>query len=178
MFTLSTGERARGVAEAAFAQQILHIPNNTFALAMIEKCEEKSFSYNGQDMRFFNVEWRLMNAPFKGTAVRQKIDIFSDNPAKADRAKEMFMLLFNLCNINPNPSGPTANDLYLLQKKICGLRIQEWELNGKTGNWVSELHPASGFVEELGIKMPSKEPKISQAHDERNPPFEDSEILF
>jgi hypothetical protein len=175
MFTLSTGEKATGSADAAFAPQVFQIPNNTMALAMLEKCEKKSFTYDGQIVVFYNVDWKLINPPFKGFSVRQKIDIFAEKPAKADRAKEMFMLLFKLCNVNPTATGPTDNELFQLQRKVCGLKIQEWDLNGKTGNWVSELHPSNGFVEEVGVKMAPK-PQVSSPMNEINPPFMDDDL--
>ncbi len=177
MFTLSTGEKATGSADAAFAPQVFQIPNNTMALAMVDKCEKKSFMYDGNAVVFYQVEWKLMNAPFRGFSVRQKIDIFAEKSAKADRAKEMFMLLFKLCNINPTPTGPTDNELFQLQRKVCGLKIQEWDLNGKSGNWVSELHPANGFIEEVGVKMAPK-PAQQSSFSEVNPPFMDDDISF
>lgn len=182
IFTLSDGSKATGNADAAFAQQIFQIPNNTMALAMLEKCEKKSFTYDGEQVVFYNVDWKIMNAPFKGFSVRQKIDIYAEKPTKADRAKEMFMLLFRLCNVNPTPTGPTDNELFQLQRKVCGLKIQEWDLNGKTGNWVSELHDSKGFIEEIGTKMTPKSapPKMNptQDFDELNSPMIDDDIPF
>jgi hypothetical protein len=175
IFTLSTGQRATGAVESAFAPTSFQIPNGTMALAMLEKCEKKSFTYDGEQVVFFNVDWKLLNSPFKGFSVRQKIDIYAEKAAKADRAKEMFMLLFKLCNVNPTASGPTENELFQLQHKVCGLRIMEWDLNGKQGNWVAELHPSIGFIEAVGTKMATK-PASASMHNEINPPFMDDDV--
>jgi len=183
-FTLSSGSVASGDPMAAFIADMSVIPNNSMVLATLEKCEVKEF----RGTKTFSVTWKMLNL-FKNQIVRQKIDVFSDNEKKADRAKEMFMLIFKICNVNVQDKnhGPTPNELYQLERKVCGLRIREYSLVGddgvtREGNFVSELHDTKGFIEAVGEKMVAKEtksrPNPTQDFDELNPPMIDDEIPF
>ena len=146
--TLSTGGMPDGSAEHAHMQAFTIIPDGTMAAAMIKSIENKEFPDSAP---FIQVTWKLVNSDFKGNEVRQKLDIFNPDIKKSDRAKQMFMRLCILtgCEIQ----RATDDDLLQFKNKIIGIKIQEWQLNGKEGNWVSELHPAGGdFVAITGTK--------------------------
>lgn len=181
-FALSTGEFATGLAQDAFVPDMSIIPNNTRALAHIEEVDTKTF--NGQT--HYQVTWKLASKPFKNRIVRQKVDVFNQEPAKSDRAKQMLMLIFKTCGVQLSDMSmaPKKHELYQLKDKLCGILVREWEITKddgtkSNGNWVAEVHPAAGFEEEIGIKMESSKPKKQSVHNELNPPpFEDDAIPF
>jgi len=176
-FTLSTGEIASGDADKAF-NDFGPIPHNTMALASLEGCMLND--YNGE--KTYKITWALLNDPFKNRIVRQNLKVFDLNPEKADKAKQMFMLLFNICKVNvlDKQRGPSEAELHQLKGKVCGIKIIEWKLDsGTEGNSASEIHPSIGFKEEAGTKRvhkPSSKP--SYDYNEVNPPFMDDDISF
>jgi hypothetical protein len=182
-FKLSNGQLAQGNPEDAFIPELTIIPNNSRALAVIEKLETKQYQNEQyQDEHYYQITWKILNAPLANRIVQQKFYINSDNTNKADRAKEMFMLLHKLTQLPTNygESGPQEHDYIKFRGKVCGLLIREWQMNGKEGNFVSELHPSKDFVEAIGTKLPAKIASsnlgASNNFDERNPPFVDNDI--
>ena len=177
-FRLSNGDIATGKKESAFLSDFGIIPNGTLALAAIERVEEKTF----QDEVLLQISWRLMNAPFANRIVTQKLKVGSANAATADRAKEMLLLIFETCRVTMQDmhQGPNSNDFMALQSKICGILIREWQMDGKEGNFVAEVHPSFGFLEAVGMKLEARKAAKSKSNliDERNPPFVDDTLIF
>ena len=181
LFKLSTGQMAQGNPEDAFTPELTIIPNNTYALGVIEKLEQKKF----KEEWYYQVIWKLLNAPLANRIVAQKFYVNNENPGKADRAKEMFMLLHKLSRLPTEYTafGPTEGDMIKFRGKVCGLLIREWQMNEKEGNFVAELHLPKDFHESVGVKLePKRESKNTASWtskiDERNPPFLDDDISF
>jgi hypothetical protein len=141
-----------GKAEDAFSKVIERIPNNTKALAKISSFINSAFG----DTLYLNIVWELMDGECKGFKVFHKLKVFDTDPKKRHKALNMLKLLYQLFNITPTHSGPPAdNDLALFKGKIAGIKIQETAPNheDKQYNWISEVHPASGFKSETGSPL-------------------------
>tara|TARA_A100000172_G_scaffold52540_1_gene33243 strand:- start:1456 stop:1947 length:492 start_codon:yes stop_codon:yes gene_type:complete len=101
--------------------------------------------------RFISTRWDVL-APeeFGNRKIFQKIKVLDSDPKKADRQKRM------LVAIDKNAGGelvklgrePQDEDL---QKALCNktmlIRVMIWEMDGKSGNWVSQVAP-DGQLEE------------------------------
>lgn len=139
-----------GNAKDAFANTFKRIPDNTTALALIESFV--NVEHNGY--KYLQVNWKLTSGDFKGQKVGQKFKVFDQDAKVRHRGLNMLKLLYNLCGISPQSMNPpTDGDLLIFVNKQAGIRIQETEPNaeGKQYNWVSEIHPATGFVSQTGI---------------------------
>ena len=51
----------------------------------------------------------------------------------------------------------TDADFAQMVGKMAGISIEIWEIEGKEGNWVSEIQPSKGFETVDGEEMPKGE---------------------
>jgi len=180
-----------GKAEDAFAKQYTQIPDGTKALAKIESFTNQVYKDSG--FKYLNIEWTLMDGDFKGQKVQQKLkvyggDKFDKDPAKTrHRALNMLKLLYGLFNVKATNANPTDQDLASFLGKIAGLKIRETEPNenGRSYNWVAEVHPSQGFKAETGAGLPvvaytsvSSHPTSRMASNDTPPPIDDSDLPF
>lgn len=149
-----------GKEESSFTNvgSMILIPNNTYARAIIIKPEIKEITFNGQIDRFYSFTYKLIDGEFKDAEVQQKVRAFGAPSPKRDRAINMLYRLFKLCSVpmREDGSSPTEFDMLQFIGKTLGIRIQEWQQNGKEGNWVSEVHSAEGFETKTGTKLALK----------------------
>lgn len=145
-----------GKAEDAFAKIFKTIPDNTTALAKIEKFVLDE--HNGK--RQYEINWVLTSGDYRGQHVFQKIHAFDPDPKKRHRALNMLMLIYTMFNMKPIDSNPPQNaELLAFVGKTAGIKIQEWSMQKEDGsgllegNFVSEVHPAMGFRSETGVKL-------------------------
>jgi hypothetical protein len=146
-----------GSESDAFAKTFRQIPDGTMALAKIESFINAE--YNGN--KYLVINWLLTDGDFKGSKVEQKIKVFGDPMAKDSakarhRALNMLKLIYQLYNAKPKHSGdPTNADLAVFHGKSAGIKIRETEPNdqGRSYNWVSEVHDSKGFKCETGITL-------------------------
>lgn len=144
---LSDKSKPTGSESAAFASNFMQIPDNTTANAKIKSFEPKEF--DGQ--KSYQVVWELSNGDFKGALVRQSITPFADDVKKADRAKEMFVRLYNLCDLKPKHSNaPTKEDLAVFQGKSCSVKIGNGIIQGVERTWIREIHALDHLEVETG----------------------------
>lgn len=150
-YQTSTGGKLTGSEEASHVNSNTIIPDGTKTFAMISKAEE----INGEYGHYYQVIWKLMDGEYKGCEVRQKMDCYSKNEKRADRAKNMLVRLFNLTQCRPVHSNPPkTEDLMIMNGKILGIKINEWQIEDKNGNFVSEVHLADDkFEKQEGKKM-------------------------
>lgn len=143
---LSSGSKATGNADDAFTASFGIIPDGTKAEAIIQK-----FSVDSGEKPFINIQWKLSSGEYKGRVVFQKIHCWDEKASKADRAKNMLMLIYKLLDHKPSHGGdPTDKDLAPMTGRGLGIKIAEWNMIGndgvaKQGNFVSECHPLTGF---------------------------------
>ena len=135
------------------------IPDNTTCLAMID--EAMLASYEGN--MYINVRWQVLEpVAYKGRKVFQKVKVFDADPKVSDKAKKM------LAAIDANAGGKLAqsneapNDISLakaLLSKPMLIKVMVWEMNDRTGNWVSMVSPRTTTTTSKATKDP--EPTIA-----------------
>lgn len=157
-----------GSTQDAFIPELTIIPNNTTARAQITLITivEKHNKYVG-DEKYIEVSWKILDGDFKAREVKQKIKCFVGDDNQLKRARNMLMLLLNLCDYKiPHEGEPTVFDLLPLTGKILGIKIREWSMEKQDGsgtmegNFISEIHSADDkFMTETGIKSLPKSPR-------------------
>ena len=115
------------------------IPDNTALVGAIE--EAKWSEYDGES--YINLKWRVMRpAEFANRKKKKKVKVF--NAKQGDNAKRM------LAAIDANAGGKLAklNDapddmdlMTALVGKAMAVKVKIWDMNGKTGNWISAVAP-------------------------------------
>lgn len=173
-----------GSSDDAFVPELTIIPNNTCARAQISKIEviELTNQYQGAQ-KFIQVSWKILNGDFKTREVKQKIKCFIGDENQLKRARNMLMLLLNLCQYKiPHDNEPTVFDLLPLTGKVLGIKIREWSMEKQDrsgimeGNFISEIHLADdNFLTETGIKLAPKIPKTSSYGHSDIPNIADTE---
>lgn len=181
-----------GKPEDAFTKDIGEvIPNNTKAPAEIRLIElvEKENKYLGGIEKYFEITWKLVSGDFKGREVSQKIKCFNGELVQVTRARNMLKLIMNLCQYKPSHNNePTVYELTIMNRKVLGIKIREWQIEKNDGsgfmegNFVSEVHAINdSFVTETGIKLKQKNASYQKPlnhatestsmHDDQDIPF-------
>lgn len=146
-YNLSSGATPTGSEAASFASNFLQIPDNTTANAKIKSFEPKEF--DGQ--KSFQIVWTLIDGEYKGAMAKQSITPYAQDAVKADRAKEMFVRLYNLCQLKPKHfNEPTKEDLAAFNGKTCSIKIGNGIIQGVERTWVREVHEANKLPIETG----------------------------
>ncbi len=117
------------------------IPDNTTCLAMIDEAMLSSYEGNTH----ISIRWQVLEpSVYKGRKVFQKVKVFDTDPKVSDKAKKM------LAAIDANAGGKLAqsneapSDISLakaLLSKPMLIKVMVWEMNDRTGNWVSMVSP-------------------------------------
>lgn len=119
-------------------EDLLPIPANTGLRAFIEEANWDEY----QGLRLIKLKWRVQGGEYDNRVVYQKLHV--NDASKAGRAKSM------LAAIDQNSGGklmaagvePTDEALMLaLTNKAMGIKVDVWEIEGKTGNWVKAVAP-------------------------------------
>lgn len=135
------------------------IPDNTTCLAMIDEAQLTSYEEN----TYINIRWQVLEpAAYKNRKVFQKVKCFDADPKVSDKAKKM------LAAIDANAGGKLAasneapSDLSMakaLLNKPMLIKVMVWEMNDRTGNWVSMVSPRTTTTAPKATKDP--EPTIA-----------------
>ena len=150
---------------------ILPIPKDTRVLATAE--EAKNDSYENDS--YINIKWRV-NQPeeYANRVLFQKVKVFDADPAKAAKHKKM------LAAIATNAGGrlfaamqqaseqtPSDNSLTALTNAPMVLLLDEWDMNGKQGNWVKSVSARKGAAPAPApTPAPQQQPATAPAADE------------
>ena len=120
--------------------EITPIPNNTALIAAIE--EAKWADWEGES--YINLKWRVMRpSEFANRVIFQKLKVFSDK--QGDKAKQMLAAIDANCGGKLAKLRDTPQDEDLMMSLIgkpVAIKVQVWDINGKTGNWISAVAPA------------------------------------
>lgn len=147
-FELSTGEKPTGSEAASFASNFMQIPDGTQANAKIKSFDPKEF--DGQ--KSFQVVWELTDGEFRGSLIKQSLTPYAPETPKSDRAKEMFVRLYNLCELKPTHANePTKQDLMVFIGKKASLKTGNGIIKGVERTWVREVHATGHLEVETGI---------------------------
>ena len=133
------------------------IPNNTALIAAIE--EAKWAEYDGE--HYINLKWRIMRpADYANRVIFQKLHVF--DPKKGDKAKQMLMAIDANCGGKLSKLTETPEDMHLMTAlvgKPMAVKVQIWEINGKTGNWISAVSPAKQQAPQAQNTAPAQTPR-------------------
>ena len=137
--------------------EITPIPNNTALIGAIE--EAKWSEYQGES--YINLKWRVMRpAEYANRVLFQKLKVF--DAKKGDKAKQM------LAAIDANAGGKlsklhdTPEDMDLMTAlvgKAMAIKVQIWDIDGKTGNWISAVAPAKAQAPQAQNTAPQQAPQ-------------------
>lgn len=170
-----SGAPIDGTAEHSHVSTFKIIPANTVAPVSIKGVELKS--YNGEE--FYQATYKIIDGDFKGYEVRHKIKCFDSDLKKRDREVNMLLRLFTVCEKKPpHDKAPEGDDFLPLKGCMLGIKIQEWFMDGKEGNWVSEIHPLSAeFKPVTGKKAAHIESALTR-NAERSAQNLDTDVPF
>ena len=130
-----------------------NIPDGTMSLVRLESAVNDDF----QGTKTIKLEWIIESEPYRNKHVFQKLKVYDPEPKVRHKALNLLKLCFDMFHVkqlNPEAS-PTDQDLAQMVNKHAGIKIQEWHMqkgDGSmgSGNWVSEIHSAQGFVPVVG----------------------------
>jgi len=142
------GATITGNAKDAFTPSFAVIPDGTQAVAMIDDIIISDHYDN-----HINISWKLTTGEFLDRIVFQKIKVFEADSKKRIRALNMFMLLHKLTGVQLSQSEPSAQSIAPFKGKYAGIVIQEWDYEGKNGNYISEIYAVDGFESKTGTKI-------------------------
>ncbi len=141
------------------------IPNNTALIGAIE--EAKWSEYQGE--HYINLKWRVMRpAEYANRVLFQKLKVFS--PKQGDKAKQM------LAAIDANAGGKLAKlkdapeDMDLMTAlvgKAMAIKVQIWDIDGKTGNWISAVSPAKQQAPQAQTQAPTRPTPPQNTHNQQ-----------
>src|SRR6266404_5094075 len=94
-FNLSDGSTASGSAEKAHYTPFKIVPNNSRVFATLTKCEKKQGK-----KPYYQIIWEVSAGEYVGNKIHQSIFPWADHEKMSDRAKEMFMRIFKVCNVH------------------------------------------------------------------------------
>jgi len=132
------------------------IPDDTSAIAYIKDVGWSE--YEGD--YYINIQWSVLKpVEFKNRVVFQKIRVNDSDKAKQEKAIRMLMAIdFNAGGTLPKDRDPTDSDLAQhLSKKMMGIKIKTWEMNGNKGNWICAVS-----AKDANDKTEAPEPQSEQ----------------
>ena len=163
--------------------EIQPIPNNTALIGAIE--EAKWADWEGES--YINLKWRVMRpAEYANRVIFQKLHVMKHGD-KGDKAKRMLMAIDANCGgkLAKLRDTPQDEDLMMsLVGKPVAIKVQVWEINGKTGNWISAIAPAKQQAPQAQQQQPQRTPQQTahnQAKSNGYQPlsnFDDNDIPF
>lgn len=152
------GKKVDGSEENTVVQTSSTVPGGTKAVSIIE--EVRWDEYEGH--RKVKVRWKLVAGGFANRVIFQNIDLFAvkygtqePDEKKAFRAANVLKRLFMLTGAPIPDAEPTDADFAQMVGKMAGISIELWEMDGKSGNWVSEIQPSKGFENVDGTELPT-----------------------
>lgn len=157
-FTLSDGNTATSDGNMDMGGGSFDpIPADTNVLAAIT--ESKIDSYEGE--RYINNAWTVLApAEYKNRKIFQKLRVYDLDPAKKDKAIRMLAAIDANCGGKLVASGKEPTDSLLTQcllNKLMVCNLQVWEINDKSGNWISKVSPRKAQQEAAPAPAPSVE---------------------
>ena len=144
------------------------IPNDTTCLAMID--EAGWADYQGDE--YINLRWVIAEPKqYSNRKVFQKIRVYDADAKKADKAKKMLAAIDANAGGKLMASGEDPTDMMLtkaLINKPMLIKVMEWEMNDRKGNWIAAVAPRSGKAPaqaQAAEPAPRKAPAPAPADD-------------
>lgn len=119
------------------------IPADTTCLAMIDEINWTEF----QGDEYINARWTVMEPEaYRNRKVFQKLKVNDPDAKKSDKAKKMLFAIDKNAGGKLAASGEYPSDLLMakcLMSKPMLIKVQVWEMNDKSGNWIAAVSPRS-----------------------------------
>ncbi len=135
--------------------EIPPIPKGTEVLAFVE--DGKIDEYQGEEK--VKLTWVVLEpAEYKNRKVFQNIKVFDQDAGKAEKAKKMLATIDFNAGGKLVASGQVPNDMLLmssLSNKPMMLKLEVWDMNGNTGNWVSAVAPKGAPIAQAAPTAPT-----------------------
>jgi hypothetical protein len=143
-WTTSDNKVITTTGEFSSGGTIENIPDNTTCLALID--EAGWAEYQGDE--YISLRWVIAEpAIYKGRKIFQKVRVFDPDTKKSDKAKKMLAAIDANCGGKLAQSNESPNDTAMakaLLNKPMLIKVMVWDLEGRTGNWVSSVAPRKG----------------------------------
>ena len=143
-FDLSDNSKVSTDGKFEFDTGSATIPNDTTCLAMID--EAGWADYQGDE--YINLRWVIAEPKqYANRKVFQKIRVYDADAKKADKAKKMLAAIDANAGGKLVASGEDPTDMMLtkaLINKPMLIKVMEWEMNDRKGNWIAAVAPRSG----------------------------------
>lgn len=166
----------------------LILPDGSSVVASIDECKWQSFQ-GGEE--HISARWNIL-APeeYQGRKIFQKMYPEGDtarntDPAKAkkkgDTAKRMLAAIDANCGggLMKLQRKPSDEDFAMhLTNKPMVIRLGLWDMDGKQGNWVQAVSPASKPVSVDASKVTKAAPKAQASSVGGSSRYDDDEIPF
>ncbi len=140
------------------------IPNNTALIAAIE--EAKWAEYDGE--HYINLKWRVMRpADYANRVIFQKLKVFSEK--QGDKAKQMLAAIDANCGGKLAKLNDAPEDMHLMTALIgkpMAAKVQVWEINDKSGNWISAVSPAKPQAPQAQPQAPTRPTPPQNTHNQ------------
>lgn len=129
------------------------IPDGTQLLAFID--EAKWDSFEGEE--YISFRWDILKPEeYKNRKIFQKLKVKDEDDKKSSKAKRMLMAIDHNSKAGLMSTGeePTTQ---LMQNKLTNrpmvIKVQIWNFNDKTGNWISSVAPKGENIPDKVIKV-------------------------
>lgn len=172
IFNLSTGKKAETNGSFEMGGSSEPIPDGSKLKAAIT--EAKWSEYQGS--RYISLRWDVLAGEYAKRVIFQKVKVYDEDPKKADRQRNMLAAIDANCGgkLMQIEGEPSDIDLIkCLANKPVVIRVGVWEIDGKSGNWITAC--------ESNGKAPApaaKKTEAAQAKKEQEPVEEDDIIPF
>lgn len=144
--------------------EIAPIPNNTALIAAIE--EAKWAEYEGE--HYINLKWRIMRpAEYANRVIFHKLKVF--NTKQGDKAKMMLRAIDANCGGKLSKLNAAPEDMDLMTAlvgKAMAIKVKIWDMNGKTGNWISAVAPTKQQAPQAQTQAPTRPTPPQNAHNQ------------
>jgi hypothetical protein len=159
-WTVSTGGAATGeVAENNFDP----LPKGDYP-AMLEEATVKEW----EGVQSINLKARVIDGPGKNRVLFLGLKCWDADSKKRDRAINLLVKLFQITKAQMPAGEPDDAALSKITNKPISLKLDVWEIDGKSGNWLvnaSEVGAVVGKAAPAKTAAPAKKPAASNPGD-------------
>jgi hypothetical protein len=168
-WSVSNGEIS-STGEFEIGGELEPIPDGTNLKACIDEIGWESWEEN----TYIKARWTVLDGEYKGRKIYQKIRAQDSDQSKRDKAIRMLAAIDANCGGRLMQSGQMPDD-GMMQGALCNIpmviKVAVWEINEKSGNWVSMVS-----------RLPGAQPgqpaqRVQQAQPAQTQPWDNSEDI-
>lgn len=156
------------------AQSMAPIPDKTQCQAYIDEALWDNGNPEYDTEAHIKIRWVIQSpAEYKGRKIFQKIRIEHADETKKRKAWQMLQAIDQNCGGGIAKCGGDLTDMVLqqsLMQKPMMLLVMKWEMNDRTGNWVSKVSKR--------VKGGASADEVAPVAEPKTAPFSDDDIPF